>query len=132
MRKCSKPSWRRKCPPRVREYLTKLRVAAFLQIKDGYIDTGAAPGKDTRWQEVAQLKRHNRQLKKKYSRVPSRDKHVLGVAIPGTTGQVKTLAETEKPPKPPKHTAKADMDPEARAAAQAKADSGPPMAPIKQ
>lgn len=42
--------------PKLREYLTHLREDAFLQIKDGYVDTGAAPGKDTRWQDVAQLK----------------------------------------------------------------------------
>ncbi len=42
--------------PKVREYLTKLRQQAFLEIKDGYVDTGAAPGKDTRWHEVVGLK----------------------------------------------------------------------------
>jgi peptidyl-prolyl cis-trans isomerase SurA len=42
--------------PKVREYLTRLRQDAFLEIKDGYIDSGAAPGKDTRWKEVAELK----------------------------------------------------------------------------
>ena len=42
--------------PKVREYLTKLRREAFLEIKDGYVDTGAAPGKDTRWHEVVGLK----------------------------------------------------------------------------
>ena len=42
--------------PKVREYLTKLRADAFLEIKDGFIDSGAAPGKDTRWMDVAQLK----------------------------------------------------------------------------
>ena len=44
--------------PKVRDFLTKLRKEAFLQIKDGYVDSGAAPGKDTRWQDVAQLKPH--------------------------------------------------------------------------
>jgi parvulin-like peptidyl-prolyl isomerase len=120
-----------KMPPKVREYLTKLRQGAFLQVKDGYIDTGAAPGKDTRWQEVSQLKPPTTTKEEVLSSSKPR-KHVLGVAIPGTTGQVKTLAETEKAPKAPKHPAKASLDPEARAAAQAKADSGPPMAPIKQ
>ena len=33
----------------MREYLTTLRVNAFLQIKAGYADSGAAPGKDTTW-----------------------------------------------------------------------------------
>ncbi len=42
--------------PKIREYLTRLRMQAFLEIKDGYTDSGAAPGKDTRWQDVAQLK----------------------------------------------------------------------------
>lgn len=47
---------RPKMEPKVREYLTKLRQQAFLEIKDGYVDTGAAPGKDTRWHEVVGLK----------------------------------------------------------------------------
>jgi peptidyl-prolyl cis-trans isomerase SurA len=42
--------------PKVREYLTQLREKAFLQIKPGYVDSGAAPGKDTSWQDPAQLK----------------------------------------------------------------------------
>ena len=42
--------------PKVREFLTKLRTDAFLEIREGYIDTGAAPGKDTAWKDPAQLK----------------------------------------------------------------------------
>ncbi|MFN0169904.1 MAG: peptidylprolyl isomerase [Bryobacteraceae bacterium] len=42
--------------PRVREYLTKLREDAFLEIREGYIDAGAAPNKDTAWKDPAQLK----------------------------------------------------------------------------
>ena len=42
--------------PATRAYLTKLRNEAFLQIKDGYVDSGTAPGKDTRWGDVATLK----------------------------------------------------------------------------
>jgi parvulin-like peptidyl-prolyl isomerase len=42
--------------PATRAYLTKLRSEAFLQIKEGYIDSGVAPGKDTRWGDVATLK----------------------------------------------------------------------------
>jgi peptidyl-prolyl cis-trans isomerase SurA len=42
--------------PKLREYLTQLRVNAFLQIKDGFADSGAAPGKDTSWQDATQLK----------------------------------------------------------------------------
>lgn len=42
--------------PRVREYLTKLRYDAFLEIRPGYMDSGAAPGKDTAWTDPAQLR----------------------------------------------------------------------------
>jgi parvulin-like peptidyl-prolyl isomerase len=42
--------------PKVREYLSKLRQNAFLQIKPGYVDSGAAPGKDTSWKDPAQLR----------------------------------------------------------------------------
>ena len=42
--------------PRIREYLTKLRQEAFLEIRAGYVDSGAAPGKDTAWKDPAQLK----------------------------------------------------------------------------
>jgi peptidyl-prolyl cis-trans isomerase SurA len=122
-----------KMEPKIREYLTRLREEAFLQIKDGYVDTGAAPGKDTRWQEVAQLKPATTTKEEVLSSTHAHKK-VLGVAIPGTTGEVKTLAETEKPPKPTHHKVRAeDTDPEARAAAEeAKDNSGPPMPPIKQ
>lgn len=42
--------------PKVREYLTRLRQDAFLEIRAGYVDSGAAPGKDTGWKDPAQLK----------------------------------------------------------------------------
>jgi hypothetical protein len=42
--------------PKIREYLTELRTQAFLEIREGFVDTGAAPGKDTRWQDPAMLK----------------------------------------------------------------------------
>ncbi len=42
--------------PKVREYLTKLREQAVLEIREGYVDSGAAPGKDTGWKDPAQLK----------------------------------------------------------------------------
>ena len=51
-RRWRSPRWSRK----VREFLTPLREDAFLEIKEGYVDSGAAPGKDTRWKDVAQLK----------------------------------------------------------------------------
>ena len=67
----------------LRAYLTKLRDQAFLQIKAGYEDTGAAPGKDTTWEDAAQLKPET-VTKEEVLKTPSR-KRVLGVLpIPGT------------------------------------------------
>jgi peptidyl-prolyl cis-trans isomerase SurA len=42
--------------PKIREYLTELRKSAFLEIKPGFVDSGAAPGMDTKWKDPAQLK----------------------------------------------------------------------------
>jgi peptidyl-prolyl cis-trans isomerase SurA len=42
--------------PKLREYLARLRQDAFLQVKDGYVDSGAVPGKDTRWKDAVELK----------------------------------------------------------------------------
>jgi peptidyl-prolyl cis-trans isomerase SurA len=124
-----------KMEPKVREYLTQLRQQAFLQIKEGYVDTGAAPGKDTRWQEVATLKPVTTTKEEVLSRSKPHKK-VLGVGIPGTTGEVKTLAETEKAPKA-KHRMPVNAAPEALESdptrkPTVKQDSGPPMPPIKQ
>lgn len=41
--------------PAVRTYLTKLREEAFLEIRQGFTDSGAAPGKDTAWRDPAKL-----------------------------------------------------------------------------
>jgi len=41
--------------PKVREYLTELRQQAYLEIKDGWVDTAAAPGKVTKWTDPARL-----------------------------------------------------------------------------
>ena len=45
-----------KLQPALRAYLTKLREDAYIKLATGYVDSGAAPGKDTRWKDVAQLK----------------------------------------------------------------------------
>lgn len=45
-----------KMEPRIREYLSGLRKSAFLEIKNGYTDSGAVPGMDTSWKDPAQLK----------------------------------------------------------------------------
>ncbi len=42
--------------PKLRTFLTTLRQNAFLEIKPGYVDSGAAPGKDTSWRDPLALK----------------------------------------------------------------------------
>jgi hypothetical protein len=104
----------------VRDYLTRLREEAFLQIKDGYIDSGAAPGKDTRWQDVAQLKPQTTTKEEVASRIRNRKKLFGLVPIPGTTRPAAPVTEAamakSKPERPPK--------PEPKPL--------PPMPPIRQ
>ncbi|MGD0012970.1 MAG: peptidylprolyl isomerase [Bryobacteraceae bacterium] len=42
--------------PALRAYLTKLRENAFVEIRAGYVDSGAAPGKDTAWHDPTKLR----------------------------------------------------------------------------
>ena len=79
--------------PAVREYLTKLRQDAFLEIKAGYVDTGAAPGKNTTWSDPAQLKPET--VTKAEVASQTRKKRLLGVPIPGTKTQ-NTKASSSK------------------------------------
>jgi peptidyl-prolyl cis-trans isomerase SurA len=67
----------------VREYLTNLRKQAFLQIKPGFTDTGAAAGQDTKWQDPAVLKPET--ITKEEVEAKTRHKKLLWVIpIPGT------------------------------------------------
>ncbi|MBX5495965.1 MAG: peptidylprolyl isomerase [Bryobacteraceae bacterium] len=75
--------------PKVREYLTKLRVDAFLEIRDGYIDTGAAPGKDTSWTDPAKLTPET--VTKEEVSAQTRRRRFLGILpIPGTKAPAKS------------------------------------------
>ncbi len=74
---------------KVRAYLTRLREDAFLEIKEGYVDTGAAPGKDTHWHDIAQLKPQTT-TKEAVAAAHRRHKHFLFVPIPGTTSTAGT------------------------------------------
>jgi peptidyl-prolyl cis-trans isomerase SurA len=68
---------------KVREYLTKLRQEAFLEIKAGYVDSGAAPGKDTSWKDVAQLRPQT--ITKEEVAARRRNKRLLFmIPVPGT------------------------------------------------
>jgi parvulin-like peptidyl-prolyl isomerase len=87
--------------PKLRAFLTTLRQDAFLQIKAGYLDSGAAPGKDTSWKDPAMLKpqtttkeavANERHFKKLWGVVPygmtgAKDK---GPAAPPETAPVPT------------------------------------------
>jgi peptidyl-prolyl cis-trans isomerase SurA len=69
--------------PMMREYLTKLRQDAFLEIKPGFDDTGAAPGKDTKWNDPAQLKPET--TTKEEVLAKGRKKRLLKIVpVPGT------------------------------------------------
>jgi len=70
--------------PRIREYLTTLREQAFLEIKPGYIDSGAAPGKDTAWKDPAQLKPET-VTKEEVASQPRRKRLLWAIPIPGTS-----------------------------------------------
>jgi peptidyl-prolyl cis-trans isomerase SurA len=98
--------------PRLREFLTRLREEAFLEIREGYIDSGAAPGKDTRWSDPAQLKPETttkeevaaRQRRKLlwvipfgYKKVPEGESPTIDTR---TLGERKQTAEPEQSAKP--------------------------------
>jgi len=91
---------RPKMEPKIREFLTRLREEAFLEIKDGYIDSGAAPGKDTRWHDVAQLKPQTTTKEEVAARV-HRNKKILFIPIPGTTKKATAKETSPDIPTPP-------------------------------
>ncbi len=76
-----------KMEPAIREYLTKLREEAFLQVKAGWVDTGAAAKKDTAWVDPAHLKAETVTKEEVLSKI--RKKRLLWmVPIPGTSTAV--------------------------------------------
>ena len=85
--------------PKLREYLTKLRQDAFLEIRGGYVDSGAAPGKDTSWKDPATLKPETTTKEEVASR--KKKKKLLGVVPIGSGGgKAKKSDELEPPPLP--------------------------------
>lgn len=81
--------------PMIREFLTKLREDAFLEIRTGYIDSGAAAGKDTAWKDPAQLKPQTT-TKEEVAAQKHRKKLLWVVPIPGTNASKKV--ETARRP----------------------------------
>lgn len=78
--------------PKIREYLTQLRQDAFLEIKEGYVDSAAAPGKSTTWTDPAQLKPET-VTKDEVANKPRRKKLLWAIPIPGTTTQPKSSSD---------------------------------------
>ena len=74
--------------PKIREYLTALRQDAFLEIKEGWTDTAAAPGKETKWTDPAQLKPET-VTKEEVAAAPRRKRLLWLVPIPGTNSAAK-------------------------------------------
>jgi peptidyl-prolyl cis-trans isomerase SurA len=70
-------------PPAERDYLTKLRQNAFLEIKPGYKDSGAAPGKDTTWMDPAELKPET-VTKEELAKAGKKKKLLKLIPVPGT------------------------------------------------
>ena len=82
--------------PKVRELLTKLREDAFLEIRAGYVDSGAAPNKDTAWKDPAQLKPET--TTKEEVAAHKRKKRLLWVVpIPGTSTGPNTTETARRP-----------------------------------
>ena len=87
--------------PKIREFLTRLRQESFLEIREGYVDTSAAPGKSTKWSDPAQLKPETVSKEEVQNRA-HRKKLLWIVPIPGTktksSGAVKVVDSTSKTP----------------------------------
>ena len=70
--------------PALRAFLTKAREDAFLEIREGYVDSGAAPNKSTKWTDPAQLKPETTTKAQVLAR-KKKKKLLWTVPIPGTS-----------------------------------------------
>ena len=80
--------------PEIRKYLTELRTNAFLEIREGWIDSAPSPGKSTAWSEPASLKPET--VTKAELEARTRRRRLLwALPIPGTsTSMSKKTADT--------------------------------------
>ena len=85
-----------KMQPEIRKYLTQLRKDAFIEIRGGYVDSGAAPGKDTAWKDPATLKPETTTKEEVAAR---RRKRLLGV-IPRGSAKVSSSDPGSAPKMP--------------------------------
>ncbi len=78
--------------PKIREYLTQLRQDAFVEVKEGFVDSSAAPGKNITWTDPAQL-RPETVTKEEVTNKPRRKKLLWALPIPGTKTQPKSSSK---------------------------------------
>ena len=78
--------------PKIREYLTQLRQEAFLEIREGYEDSGAAPGKNTAWSDPAELKPET-VTKEEVASQTRRRRFLWMLPIPGTQTSPKSSSK---------------------------------------
>jgi parvulin-like peptidyl-prolyl isomerase len=107
---------------KVRTYLTRLRQEAFLEIKPGYVDSGAAPGKDTSWKDVAQLKPQT-VTKEEVAAHRRRKRLLFAIPVPGTGDK--------KPPSNLPPAATEPMQPVSATAAPPSTPLATPASPAK-
>jgi len=86
--------------PAMRAYLTKLRQEAYLQIRAGYEDSGAAPGKDTSWQAVQKLKPQT-VTREEVAERTRRKRLLFALPIPGTAKKVGLTSSSPAVPATP-------------------------------
>ncbi len=104
--------------PELRKYLTQLRADAFIQIRGGFVDSGAAPGKDTSWKDPATLKPETT-TKEEVAAHTKKKKHVLGMPVPFSGKTTPEPATSQTQPATPANTADPNAPP----------SSSPPAAP---
>jgi peptidyl-prolyl cis-trans isomerase SurA len=83
-----------KFEPLLRDYLTKLRSQAFLEIKAGYEDSGAAPGKSTAWSDPAALKPET-VTKEEVAAKTVKKKLLWVIPVPGTSTKVQGTSSSQ-------------------------------------
>ena len=78
--------------PEIRKYLTELRANAFLEIREGWIDSAPAEGKSTAWSEPASLKPET--ITKAELEARTRRRKLLWIPIPGTSTSMKKASSS--------------------------------------
>ena len=79
--------------PEIRKYLTELRANAFLEIREGWIDSAPAEGKSTAWSEPASLKPETITKAELEARTRRR-KLLWAIPIPGTSTSMKKASSS--------------------------------------